>query len=501
MSLVSSNKVETNRAELVIEVKGEVFTKAVDAAFRKNVKKIAVPGFRKGKAPRAMIEKVYGKGFFLEEAMNDLYPEAYTAAVDEADIVPVDMPEIEVIDLNDEGFTFKATVTTKPVATVGEYKGLTAEKGVAEVADEQLDDRIDQIRERYARVIAVEDRAAKLGDIAEIDFEGFKDGVAFDGGKGENHPLTLGSGSFIPGFEDQIVGHNIGDEFDVNVTFPEDYAEASLAGAPTVFKVKINALKERQLPELDDEFAKDVSEFDTFEEYKADLKAKMLETAQAQVDAEFENKLLEQVVALLAQLSLLALDFAILVVELLESLLPGLLAAVAQLREVTLECCAEGWSVSTRYDRGVAGRAPRCTEDVTSACCEGVVPRNTQSHDRLSLRDIYMQVARVGGIDPRLLDKAVALEKSCNADSIDAIDLSVFNLQPPSFELFVHTGRRGESLRGGAVVELYDDVGYTLLATMHLRKMRGIEDVGKDYSPPKKHPYHSQNLTPHIFSH
>ncbi|MBP0981363.1 MAG: trigger factor [Oscillospiraceae bacterium] len=297
MSLVSSNKVETNRAELVIEVKGEVFTKAVDAAFRKNVKKIAVPGFRKGKAPRAMIEKVYGKGFFLEEAMNDLYPEAYTAAVDEADIVPVDMPEIEVMDLNDEGFTFKATVTTKPVATVGEYKGLTAEKGVAEVADEQLDDRIDQIRERYARVIAVEDRAAKLGDIAEIDFEGFKDGVAFDGGKGENHPLTLGSGSFIPGFEDQIVGHNIGDEFDVNVTFPEDYAEASLAGAPTVFKVKINAIKERQLPELDDEFAKDVSEFDTFEEYKADLKAKMLETAQAQVDAEFENKLLEQVVA------------------------------------------------------------------------------------------------------------------------------------------------------------------------------------------------------------
>lgn len=297
MSLVSSKKVETNRTELTVEVKGEVFTNAVEDAFRKNIKKITIPGFRKGKAPRAMIEKVYGKGFFLEEAMNALYPKAYTEAADEAGIVPVDVADIEVLDVNDEGFSFKATVTTKPEAKVGTYKGLTAEKAVAEVSDEQLDSRMDQMRERYARVITVEDRAAKLGDIADINFEGFKDGVAFEGGKGENHPLTLGSGSFIPGFEDQIIGHSIGDEFDVNVTFPEDYAEKSLAGAPAVFKVKLNGLKERQLPDLDDEFAKDISEFDTIAEYKADLKAKMLENAQAQADAEFENKLLAQIVA------------------------------------------------------------------------------------------------------------------------------------------------------------------------------------------------------------
>ena len=297
MSLVSSKNVETNRVELVIEVKGEEFAAAVENAFRKNIKKITVPGFRKGKAPRAMVEKLYGKAAFLDDAINEVYPKAYTEAVDEAGINPVDVADIEIVDVSEESFTFKAYVTVKPKAKVNNYKGLAAPKTEAVVAEEKVEDQLEQLRERYARVINVEDRAAKLGDIANIDFEGFLEGVAFEGGKGEGHPLTLGSGSFIPGFEDQIVGHNIGDEFDVNVTFPEDYAEASLAGAPTVFKVKINAIKERQLPELDDEFAKDVSEFDTFEEYKADLKAKMLETAQAQVDAEFENKLLEQVVA------------------------------------------------------------------------------------------------------------------------------------------------------------------------------------------------------------
>ena len=297
MSLISSKTVDTNRVELIVEVKGEVFAAAVENAFRKNMKKITVPGFRKGKAPRAMVEKLYGKGAFLEDAMNEVYPKAYTEAVDEAGITPVDVADVEVIDVDETNFTFKATVTVKPTAKVEKYKGLAAPKAVAEVSDEQINHQIEQLRDRYARVISVEDRAAKLGDIADINFEGFMDEVAFDGGKGENHPLTLGSGSFIPGFEDQIVGHNIGDEFDVNVTFPEEYGEATLAGKPAVFKVKLNALKERQLPELDDEFAKDVSEFDTFEEFKNDLKAKMLESAQAQADADFENKLLAQIVA------------------------------------------------------------------------------------------------------------------------------------------------------------------------------------------------------------
>ena len=297
MSLVSSNQVETNRTELTVEVKGEKFRKAVDAAVAKNMKKITIPGFRKGKAPRAMVEKMYGKGMFYEDAMNALYPEAYSEAVDAAGIKPVDSADVEVLEVNDEGFTFKATVTTKPVPELGEYKGLSAVKAAVEVTDEQIEHQFAHLRDQYARVIEVTDRAAKLGDIADINFEGFVDGVAFEGGKGENHPLTLGSGSFIPGFEDQVVGHSVGEEFDVNVTFPEEYGEKSLAGKASVFKVKINGIKERQLPEVDDEFAKDVSEFDTLEEFKKDMKAKMIASAEEKAAADFENKLLEQVVA------------------------------------------------------------------------------------------------------------------------------------------------------------------------------------------------------------
>lgn len=297
MSLVSSNKVETNRAELTVEVKGEQFAKAVEVAYRKNLKNITVPGFRKGKAPRAMVEKLYGKGMFLDDAMNALYPIAYSEAVDEAGITPVDSAEVEVLSADEEGFTFKATVTTRPVATLGKYKGLAAEKVVSPVTDEQIEEQITQMREKYARVITVEDRAAQNGDIAEIDFEGFSDGVAFDGGKGEKYPLTLGSGSFIPGFEEQVVGKNIGDEFDVTVTFPEQYGESSLAGKPALFKVKLNGLKARELPEVDDEFAKDISEFDTIDAYREDIKKKLAESAESKALVELENKLLEQIVA------------------------------------------------------------------------------------------------------------------------------------------------------------------------------------------------------------
>lgn len=297
MSLVSSKKVETNRAELIVEVKGEQFAQAVEAAYRKNLKNINVPGFRKGKAPRAMVEKLYGKGLFLDDAMNALYPKAYSEAVDEAGITPVDSAEVEVLNADEEGFTFKATVTTRPVATLGKYKGLAAEKTVSPVTEAQIEEQIAQMREKYARVITVEGRAAQDGDIAEIDFEGFADGVPFEGGKGEKYPLTLGSGSFIPGFEEQIVGKNIDDVFDVNVTFPEQYGESSLAGKPAVFKVKLLGLKARELPEVDDEFAKDISEFDTLEAYKEDIKKKLTESAESKAEAGLENKLIEQVVA------------------------------------------------------------------------------------------------------------------------------------------------------------------------------------------------------------
>ncbi len=297
MSLVSSNKVETNRAELVVEVKGEQFAQAVEAAYRKNMKNITVPGFRKGKAPRAMVEKLYGKGMFLDDAMNALYPAAYSEAVDEAGITPVDSADVEVLSADEEGFTFKATVTTRPVATLGKYKGLSAEKAVSPVTDEQIDEQIAQMREKYARVITVEGRAAQDGDIAEIDFEGFSDGVPFEGGKGEKYPLTLGSGSFIPGFEEQVVGKSIGEEFDVNVTFPEQYGESSLAGKPAVFKVKLLGLKARELPEVDDEFAKDISEFDTIDAYKADIRKRLTESAESKAETEMENRLLEQVVS------------------------------------------------------------------------------------------------------------------------------------------------------------------------------------------------------------
>ncbi len=297
MSLVSSKKVETNRAELTVEVKGEQFAQAVEAAYRKNLKNINVPGFRKGKAPRAMVEKLYGKGLFLDDAMNALYPVAYSEAVDEAGITPVDSAEVEVLNADEEGFTFKATVTTRPVATIGTYKGLAAEKTVSPVTDEQIEEQITQMREKYARVIAVEGRAAQDGDIAEIDFEGFADGVPFEGGKGEKYPLTLGSNSFIPGFEEQIVGKNVGDAFDVDVTFPEEYGESTLAGKPAVFKVKLLGLKARELPEVDDEFAKDISEFDTIDAYKEDIRKKLAESAEAKAESELENKLIEQVVA------------------------------------------------------------------------------------------------------------------------------------------------------------------------------------------------------------
>ncbi|MGI5967352.1 MULTISPECIES: trigger factor [Anaerotruncus] len=295
------NSVKTNedkRVELEIAVSAEDFGKALDEAFKKNSKKMQVPGFRRGHAPRKMIEKMYGEGIFFEDAINATYPAAYEAAVEEKGIEPVDRADIEVMEATKEsGYTFKATVTVKPEVALDGYKGLEVEKKLYEVSDEEIGKEIDRMREQNARVIAVEGRAAANGDIATIDFEGFVDGAAFEGGKGTDYPLELGSNSFIPGFEDQVAGHNAGEEFEVNVSFPENYHAEELKGKPAVFKCTLKELKTKELPALDDEFAKDVSEFDTLDELKGDLRAKAQERKDEQSKAEVENKLMEAVVA------------------------------------------------------------------------------------------------------------------------------------------------------------------------------------------------------------
>lgn len=297
MSLKAVNKVDTNRYELEIEVSAESFEEAVSKAFRKNASKISIPGFRKGKAPRAFIEKVYGENFFYEDAVNDLYPQALEAAVEESGLDLVeDKIDTEVVSVGKEGVVFKSKVTTKPEVEISEYKGLKATRAVKPVTDEDVDAELNRLQERNGRIVTVEDRPAQEGDTAVIDFEGFVDGVAFEGGKGEDHALVLGSGQFIPGFEEQVAGHSAGDEFDVDVTFPEDYHAKDLAGKEAIFKVKVHEVKTRELPELDDEFAKDVSEYDTLDELKADVKTKLEEKANKSADDLVENQLIDQLI-------------------------------------------------------------------------------------------------------------------------------------------------------------------------------------------------------------
>ncbi len=298
MSLKNAKKVETNRYELEIVIDGATFSKAVDDAIRAQGKKITIPGFRKGKAPVSFIEKYYGAEAFFEEALNTLYGPALEEAAKEAGVEIVDdKMDFDLVSISkEEGVNFKVVLTVVPEIEIGEYKGLKVERKAVKVSKAEVDEAVNAMAERNARVVAVEDRAAEKDDITVIDYEGFVDDKAFEGGKGESYSLTLGSGQFIPGFEDQIIGHNAGEEFDVNVEFPTEYHAEELAGKPAVFKVKLHEIKKRELPVIDDEFAKDVSEFDTLKELRADLKAKALERKQKAADDEMETALLEQVV-------------------------------------------------------------------------------------------------------------------------------------------------------------------------------------------------------------
>ena len=296
MSLTKSEIIEKNRYELQISVDKATFDAAVTKVFKKKIKDITVPGFRKGKAPRAIIEKMYGAGIFYEDAINDLIPDAYGEALKESGLETVSQPEFDIVSLDDNGLVLSAKVYVKPEVEIKDYLGIAVEKEVAPVSDEDVDKEINLVRERNSRETEVTDRAAEMGDTAVIDFEGFCDGVAFEGGKGTDYALKLGSGSFIPGFEEQVAGKNIDEEFDVNVTFPAEYHAADLAGKEATFKCKIHAITKVDLPELDDDFAKDVSEFDTFAEYKADVQSKIERRHESEADRAVEDKLMEALI-------------------------------------------------------------------------------------------------------------------------------------------------------------------------------------------------------------
>lgn len=290
-------KMEKNMAKLTIEVSAEDLDKAMQNAYQKAKGKIAIPGFRKGKAPRKMIEQMYGKGIFLEDAANALIPEHYSKALEECDLEIVSQPEIDVVQAEPgKAFIFTAEVAVKPEVTLGDYKGLEVPKSETEVTDEDVDAEIKKEQEKNSRTVTVEERGAENGDITTIDFEGFVDGVAFEGGKGTDYPLTLGSGSFIPGFEDQLVGAKAGDHVEVNVTFPEEYQAAELAGKAAVFQCDVKKVEAKELPELDDDFAQDVSEFDTLAEYKEDIKKNLTDKKEKEARAAKENAAVDKAI-------------------------------------------------------------------------------------------------------------------------------------------------------------------------------------------------------------
>ncbi len=293
MSLKNTENLAVNQYKVTFDVDHATFEGAINKVYKRQVKNISIPGFRKGKAPRAIVEKMYGKEVFYEDAINEVIPDAYTAAIEGFDKTIVSQPTFDVETIDENGVVLTATFFTKPEAAIADYLGLAVTRTVKEATDAEVEDELSHVQNRNSRMIEITDRAAAMDDVANIDFEGTIDGVPFDGGKAEGHALKLGSGQFIPGFEEQIVGKNIGESFDVTVTFPEDYHAEELKGKEAVFHCKLNSLKFNELPTLDDDFAKDVSEFDTLDEYKADIKAKIQESHNKQADNDVEEQIIK----------------------------------------------------------------------------------------------------------------------------------------------------------------------------------------------------------------
>ncbi|MBO5745091.1 MAG: trigger factor [Clostridia bacterium] len=296
MTLISANKTEGCTAQIKFSISGEQFKAEVEKVYRKQVANITIPGFRKGKAPKSMIEKMYGKGFFYEEAINNLLPTEYPLALEESKLEAVSAPEIDIEEITDEKVVIIATIKVKPEVTVDEYKGIEVTRKVEEVKPAEVEAEIERVRQRNSRTVEITDRAAENGDMVVIDYSGSVDGVKFDGGTAEKQNLELGSGSFIPGFEEQVVGHAIGESFDITVTFPAEYHAPDLAGKEAVFAITLHEIKKVELPELDDEFARDVSEFDTLDEYKADIEAKIKSSKENQADQEVEGQLIDALI-------------------------------------------------------------------------------------------------------------------------------------------------------------------------------------------------------------
>ena len=296
MSLISNETIAVNQKKVAFSVDKATFETAINKVYKKAVKNITIPGFRKGKAPRALVEKMYGKEVFYEDAINEIIPSAYTEAMEGCEDKVVSRPEFDVESIDENGVVLTATYFVKPEVEIADYIGIPAERPVVKVTEEEVAEELKKVQMRNSRMIEVTDRAAQMDDITNIDFDGYVDGAAFDGGKAEGHELKLGSGAFIPGFEDQIVGKNIGEEFDVVVTFPADYHAENLAGKEATFKCKLNSIKFNELPALDDEFAKDVSEFDTLDEYKADILAKLTEQHTKQADAQVDEALIKALI-------------------------------------------------------------------------------------------------------------------------------------------------------------------------------------------------------------
>ena len=291
-------KEAANAYELTVSVDGEIFEKAINKVYKKQVKKINIPGFRKGKAPRHIIEKMYGKEVFYDDAMQDCYPDALYEAAKEQGLEIVAVEKLEAIEAGKDGFTFKTDILVKPTLNVDGYKGFEIEKKSTEVTDELVDEEIEKVRDRNSRMVTVEDRAAEIGDTVVFDFEGFTDGVPFEGGKAENYSLALGSGNFIPGFEEQLVGHSTGEEFSINVTFPEEYQAEELKGKDAEFKINLHEIKTKELPEVDDEFVKDVSDKETLDEYKVQLRAEIAKRLADEAEKDVDNQISEKLIAL-----------------------------------------------------------------------------------------------------------------------------------------------------------------------------------------------------------